>query len=303
MGCAASTQSPDRAAAPPPSNAKDSGREKKSSLLGNLTNRKQSALAFSNLSGRRRSSSSFFGRFSATAATRQVAAEDDPLALGTATQKVTAPSQWLVVMGAKSSGKSTLIRQIKMTHEGEDAADSQRFVREVRKVALDLIKQAAKEVAPMLTGGDAKDAAERIQALGRRVQVNAKVASDVHLLWQSPEMAKYEAKLADPQRRKACRHYVHRIDELAHAEYVPEPLDLLHMGIPTVGQQDTRVPSFPGGELTLVEVSSDVARRSSLVDNEAVKAAVRLVSNIEGKCGLGLGARIGADLCAPPPVC
>ena len=41
----------------------------------------------------------------------------DSLALGSNTKVVKAPQQWLVVMGPKASGKSTLIRQLKAAHE------------------------------------------------------------------------------------------------------------------------------------------------------------------------------------------
>ena len=98
-----------------------------------------------------------------------------------------------------------------------------------------------------------------LQALGRRAQIGAEAAADVHTLWQSHELVRFVEELTDVQRRKACQHFVQRIDALAKADYVPEPLDLLHMAIPTVGQQETRVPSFPGGELNVVELSVDAS--------------------------------------------
>ena len=176
-------------------------------------------------------------------------------------------------MGASSSGKSTLVRQLKIAHEGADAGEAARYTREARKVALDLVKQGAKEVSSMLSSADLVAAAQRLEALGRRAQIKGDVVADVRKLWSAPEVVSYEEKAKDVQKSKARRHYVARIEVLAEPDYVPEPLDLLHMAIPTVGQTETRIRSFPGGELTLIEVSDEVSR-SSMVVSDAVSSKV-----------------------------
>lgn len=284
MGCAASTQAMSDGAAAAPAPADRDGlesRHARRSTMAGLVNfprssERHSVVGSGGPQRTRRSSNGLFRRVSGGSS---VASDDatasladvDTLALGSNTQVVSAPSQWLVVMGSKVSGKSTLIRQLKMTYDGADGLDALRFTREARKVALDLIKRAAKEVAPSLADADAKNAAERIQALGRRAQVTESVASDVHQLWESPQIAKYESQLTDVQSRKACRHYVERIDTLARDDYIPEPADLMYMATPTVGQQETRVPSFPGGELTLVEINRDASVNLDI--NTPVRAA------------------------------
>ena len=146
---------------------------------------------------RRRSSQSLFRRFSASrsSATSTIGddwekdgANADPLALGNESKVVKPPTQWLAIMGPRASGKSTLIRQLKIVHDGADVEEALRCAPTVRKVALDLVKEAAKEVAPRLTDNDAKEAAERLQALRRRAQLTAEVAADVQTLWRSAEL-------------------------------------------------------------------------------------------------------------------
>ena len=177
-------------------------------------------------------------------------------------------------MGSRASGKSTLIRQLKSAHDTIDVEEASRFAREARKVALELVKQTANEVAPIISDPDAKKAAERLMGLRRRAQVVPEVLADVRKVWQSPEVKTFEEQLSDVQRRKACRHYVQRLEALAQDSYVPETLDLLHMALPTVGQQETRVSSFPGGELNLVELCFDESHAFPLV-NQAPKSPVR----------------------------
>ena len=99
-----------------------------------------------------------------------------------------APVQRLIVMGSRASGKSTLIRQLKSAHDTIDVEEASRFAREARKVALELVKQTANDVAPLISDPDAKKAAERLMGLRRRAQVVPEVLADVRKVWQSPEV-------------------------------------------------------------------------------------------------------------------
>ena len=202
----------------------------------------------------------------------------DPLGLGKDSQAATAPKNWLVVMGPRASGKTTLTRQLKLVHDGTDVSESIRFAREAHKVALALLKQVVSAALPTIADEASKKVAERLLALRRRVMITAEVASDIKTLWARPEVVSCEEQLSDVQLRKACRHYVSRIDVLAAADYVPETLDLLHMAVPTVGQQDTRVHSFPGGQLSLFELTNDMSR-SSVLFGTSQHQQVRFATN------------------------
>ena len=231
-----------------------------------------------NQTARRRSSGmNIFGNRSSNRtssgmdSTREVEKDSDhpdPLDLGKDSEAASAPRDWLVVMGPRASGKTTLTRQLKLVHDGADVDESVRFVREAHKVALGLLKHVVSAALPTIADEASRKAAERLLALRRRVMITADVASDVKALWDRKEIVSCEEQLSDVQMRKACRHYVSRIDALADADYVPETLDLLHMAVPTVGQQDTRVHSFPGGQLSLFELTNDMSRSSVLFGSQ-----------------------------------
>ena len=144
------------------------GRNTRSSRTNSLEESSSASRA-----SRRSSSQNIFRRFSNSRASNTSTIPDDwerggaadPLALGAESNVASAPRQWLVVMGPRASGKSTLIRQLKIAHDGADASEAARFAREARKVALDLIKETATAVAPTLSGEAEKKAAERLQGL------------------------------------------------------------------------------------------------------------------------------------------
>lgn len=200
---------------------------------------------------------------------------DDPLGLGKESKAVSAPVQWLVVMGPKGTGKSTLIRQMKHANDGCDIAEALRFARETHKAALALFKQVVKEAEAALPD-DLRPVTERLLALKRRAMITAEVAADVHALWEREEVRLAEEQLADARERKACRHFFERIDDLAEPDYVPASLDLLHLKVPTVGQQETRIQTFPGGALSLFEVSGETSR-SSILFGTSMNKEVRTV--------------------------
>lgn len=190
-------------------------------------------------------------------------ASNDPLGLGQESDVVAAPTQWLVVMGPRSSGKSTLIRQMKLAHDGSNVTEMLRFTREIHKVAIGLFKQVARLARESICNEEGKASADRLLAVRRRALITVEVASDVCLLWNCPEIEAAEDQLADAQARKACRHYVQRAEALAEPDYVPTALDLLHMPVPTLGQQETRIPSFPGGPLSVFEMANDARSSTS----------------------------------------
>ena len=187
---------------------------------------------------------------------------EDPLDLGKDSQPATAPSNWLIVMGPPSSGKSTLVRQLKLAHDGIDVSESIRYVRETHKIALGIFKHVAREALPKLPD-DLKKVADRVLALKRRATISSNVAEDIKLLWSDAEVRQIEENLADVQMRKACQHYYSRVEALADDEYVPETLDLLHMAVPTVGQQDTCISNFPGGQLSIFELTNEIKLSSN----------------------------------------
>ena len=183
--------------------------------------------------------------------------DKDSLGLGTDSNAVGAPTQWLVVLGERGAGKTTLIRQLKVSHDGFDETEAARFSREVHKLVTFLFKQILLEVR---MPDEHLMSAERVRNLKRRATITPEIAADLKIVWIH---ALAQDQPEDAQMRKAAGHFFDRLDDLASADFVPEALDLQHLAIPTVGQQETRIAGFPGDQICIYESNAEL-RRSSM---------------------------------------
>ena len=201
------------------------------------------------------------GRFSIPEnSTVDPADKADPLDLGSETQAASAPTQWLVVLGERAAGKSTAIRQLKVMYDTIDAnAEATRYCRQVHMYAINIFKQVLREAMPFAIE-EHNTIAERVIQLKRRALLTPAVAEDLKVLWTIPCVHTAKNNMSDLQARKAANHFALHLDELASNNYIPEALDLLHVPKPTVGQQDTRISSFPGGEISLIETNAEFRR-------------------------------------------
>ena len=183
----------------------------------------------------------------------------DPLGLGSESKAVGAPSEWLVVLGERGAGKSTLVRQLKFTYDGLEVTEARRFSREVHKLALMLFKKIldAADIPSEL-----QEAAERIRQLKRRALITPDVCADLKPLLEQPQVQAVLDALEDQQARKAARHFASRLECLEEEEYTPDTLDLVHLAMPTVGQQETRVNGFPGNQICVYESNQELRNSS-----------------------------------------
>lgn len=225
----------------------------------------------------RMSGVSFFGNRSSGArnSTSDVKADPDELNLGSESNAAGPPSQWLLVTGEASAGKSTLVRQLKLSNDGIDPIDAARYKREVHKYALHLFRQVLNNIDKAQMSDDAHRAAERVKQLKRRALITPDVAADLKLLLALSAVATAQDEMDDPQLCKATHHFASRLDALYAVDFVPEPLDLLHLAVPTLGQHETRVQSFPNGPLSIFETNFDL-RRSSIFQGRMSRAKVRI---------------------------
>ena len=182
---------------------------------------------------------------------RRTSAMEDPLGIGKESDSVSAPTRWLLVIGTSNSGKSALIRQLKSEYDDFDETEALRFVKEVHKAALDACREVIKKLPTL---NDEKQAsADRILKLRRRAAITPEIARDIKELWADSAVVKVAEILDSPQLRQACKHFVPRVEELAASTFVPDLQDLLHIRVPTMGQQETKLQNFPGGALSLFE--------------------------------------------------
>ena len=86
----------------------------------------------------------------------------------------------------------------------------------------------------------------------------------LRIVLKDPQVLAAVESSEDVHHRGAFKHFASRIPALAELGFVPNADDLLHLNMPTIGNQETKVNASPVGALTLVEVGVNL--RSSIFD-------------------------------------
>ena len=199
---------------------------------------------------------------------RRTSSVEDPLGIGKESESVSAPTRWLLVLGTTGSGKTSLIRQLKCECDGLEEAEALRYVKEVHKAALDACREVLKKLPRI--GDEMQAAIDRVLQLRRRSPITTEVASDLKKLWSEKLVVEAVEALESPQQRQVCKHFATRLDELAADGFVPDMQDLLHIRVPTMGQQETRLQNFPGGPVNIFELKTHTG--SVIFDENQVEA-------------------------------
>lgn len=241
----------------------------------------------------------------ASAVSSESTAEAVSLELGAEAAAAAPPSRRLLVTGTESSGKTTLIRQLRLVIDGDVSEEERRkYTREVRKAALAAAQTLARQlhadtpleedIQTSKTQGESphtdensaanstvnsasnestsngatkkapgtcayaayKAALERVLELKPR-QMSDSSASEAFRVLLENEQRPYAAsvdKIEPVERRQSCAHFVSRLLHICAADFVPEHEDILHVNVPTSGEQETRLQALPGGELGMLEM-------------------------------------------------
>ena len=157
------------------------------------------------------------------------------------------PNRRVLVMGSPGVGKSTLIRQMKSAYDGLDPAEAARYAKEVHKAALHAFKQPMKTL-------DSDDAIKSVLAMNPRDLKKEMSAEQLRGALADPRVLDAVKSSSDASLRGAFNYYASRLQALTSPGYVPDTEDLLHLYLPTVGSQETRLEASPVGALSLVEI-------------------------------------------------
>lgn len=184
------------------------------------------------------------------------------LELGAEAAAAAPPSRRLVVTGTESAGKTTLIRQLRLMMDGEISEDEcRKFTREVRKAALSAVQELALLLLAEIAIEDAEptaahDALEQVLKLKPREMTSSRATESFSVVLEAVAASSAVERVENLQRRQSCAHFAQRLLEMCKAEFVPEQEDLLHVSVPTSGEQETRLQFMEGGELGVVEMSA-----------------------------------------------
>jgi len=190
----------------------------------------------------------------------------------------------MLLLGAGESGKSTVLKQMKLIHHGGYNESERESYREIiysntiqsMRAILEAIPQLDLALSPQ---NDARRAT--ILALPPQIEADilpADVADAIRSLWRDPSIQEAVRRSREFQLNDSAVYYFNAIDRMASPSYLPTDQDILRSRVKTTGITET---TFKVGELTykLFDVGGQRSERKKWIHCfENVTALVFLVS-------------------------
>jgi len=190
----------------------------------------------------------------------------------------------MLLLGAGESGKSTVLKQMKLIHHGGYNDQERESYKEIifsntiqsMRAILDALPQLDLALAPQ---NDARRAT--ILALPMQIEVDVlprDVADAIRSLWKDPGVKEAVRRSREFQLNDSAVYYFNSIDRMSGPGYMPTDQDILRSRVKTTGITET---TFKVGELTykLFDVGGQRSERKKWIHCfENVTALVFLVS-------------------------
>jgi guanine nucleotide-binding protein subunit alpha len=190
----------------------------------------------------------------------------------------------MLLLGAGESGKSTILKQMKLIHDGGYNDDEREAFREViysnAVQSLRAILEAMETLG--ITYSDANDVHVKVimdqpQQIETPV-LDAQIVTATTALWQDQGVQDAYERKREYQLNDSARYYFENIERIGDAEYVPTNEDILRSRVKTTGITET---TFLIGELTykLLDVGGQRSERKKWIHCfEGVTAIVFMVA-------------------------
>jgi guanine nucleotide-binding protein G(i) subunit alpha len=190
----------------------------------------------------------------------------------------------MLLLGAGESGKSTVLKQMKLIHHGGYNDQERDSYKEIIFSNTIQSMRAILEALPQLdlALSPANDA-RRSTILALPAQIEAEVlprdvADSIRALWRDPAITQAVSRSREFQLNDSAVYYFTAIDRMASPNYLPTDQDILRSRVKTTGITET---TFKVGELTykLFDVGGQRSERKKWIHCfENVTALVFLVS-------------------------
>jgi len=190
----------------------------------------------------------------------------------------------MLLLGAGESGKSTVLKQMKLIHHGGYTESERDSYKEIIFSNTIQSMRAILEAMPHLDIQlQPPNEARRSIVLGLPLQLEADVlppdvADSVRGLWRDPGVREAVSRSREFQLNDSAVYYFNTIDRMAASNYLPTDQDILRSRVKTTGITET---TFKVGELTykLFDVGGQRSERKKWIHCfENVTALVFLVS-------------------------
>ncbi|KAJ6608099.1 G-protein alpha subunit [Mycena sp. CBHHK59/15] len=189
----------------------------------------------------------------------------------------------MLLLGAGESGKSTVLKQMKLFHlDGYNAQERDAYKEIIYSNTIQSMR-ASLEAMPQLDISLApQNDARRATILSLPGQIEADVlprdlADAIRGLWRDPGVKEAVRRSREFQLNDSAVYYFNSIDRIAAADYLPTDQDILHSHVKTTGITET---TLKVGELTykLFDVGEQCSERKWIHCFENVAALVFVVS-------------------------
>lgn len=191
----------------------------------------------------------------------------------------------MLLLGAGESGKSTILKQMKLINHGSYSADERESYKEIifsntvqsMRVMLDAMERLD---IPLADGTNAPRA-EIILGLSPSIESDTlpkQVAEAIHGLWQDAGVQACFARSREYQLNDSAKYYFDSIQRMAEPNYMPTDQDVLRSRVKTTGITETH---FQIGELNykLFDVGGQRSERKKWIHCfENVTAIIFLVA-------------------------
>ncbi|KAJ8660647.1 hypothetical protein O0I10_003695 [Lichtheimia ornata] len=158
----------------------------------------------------------------------------------------------MLLLGAGESGKSTILKQMKLIHDDGYSVDEREAFKQViysnTIQSMRVILEAMDDMDINFAHPDNQQHANTV--LEMPIQMDAlppNVAHAIRELWKDPQLQHVYERNREYQLNDSAKYYFDSIDRIGHPSYVPTDQDVLRSRVKTTGITET---TFTIGELT-----------------------------------------------------
>ncbi|KAG0271932.1 guanine nucleotide-binding protein subunit alpha [Linnemannia exigua] len=191
----------------------------------------------------------------------------------------------MLLLGAGESGKSTILKQMKLIHEGSYSNEEREAFKEIiysnTVQSMRVILEAMDNMELPLYHESNRSYAIVVMSLPAQIEGDSMahdVAIAIQSLWLDPNVQKAFSRSREYQLNDSAKYYFDSIDRIAKPTYVPTDQDVLRSRVKTTGITET---TFAIGELTyrMFDVGGQRSERRKWINCfENVTAVVFLVA-------------------------
>jgi len=160
----------------------------------------------------------------------------------------------MLLLGAGESGKSTILKQMKLIHDGGYSPEERESFKEIifsnTVQSMRVILEAMETMSIKFRDGNNKKHADVILNLPNQIEgdhLPQEVAIAIKILWTDSGVQEAFSRSREYQLNDSAKYYFDSIDIIAKPDYLPSDQDVLRSRVKTTGITET---TFLIGELT-----------------------------------------------------